>query len=228
MFDRIGKWQIPPRRVVLWHTLAAVPLACVVVLGAFLTYQYHEQSIASRAGVDRAYDVLSSVHGLFTLVDDAEVGELNYVISGDEAALMPLLSALTRVGPCAARAAALVADDPEQAKRIAALEAGIATKLQALGKTVELRRTQGPQAARAQMALDRQGEATDRLRALASEIIRAEYQLLQRRRQASLAHEQTFLRIGIAIAGLSVVTRLLVALGVRWMSKRQNKSPLES
>ena len=228
MFDRIRKWHMPPRRVVLWHTLTAVPLASLVLLGAFLSYQYHEQSIASRAGVDRAYDVLTSVHGLFTLVDDAEVGELNYVITGDEAALAPFLTALDRAGPSAERTAALVSDDPEQSKRVATLEAGIATKLQSLGKIVELRRAQGSEAARVQMARDRQGEATNLLRIQASEIVRAEYQLLERRRQYSVAHERTFLRIGIALAGLSIATRLLVALAVRWMSKRGKKSPLEA
>jgi CHASE3 domain sensor protein len=228
MFERVKKWQIPPRRVVLWQTLAAVPLATLVLLGAFLSYQYHEQSIASRIGVDRAYDVLTSVNGLFTQVQDAEVAELNYVLTGDETALKPFLSAVSLAGPSAARSTALVADDAEQSKRMVTLEAGIAAKLHELGETVELRRTRGLDAAKEQMATDRAGEATDLLRAQALDIVRAEYRLLQRRQEANRAHEKSFLRIGIAMAGMSIATRLLVAWAVRRMSKRGQKTPFGS
>jgi CHASE3 domain sensor protein len=228
MFKRARKWHIPPRRVVLWHTFAALPLASLVLLGAFLSYQYHEQSIATRVGVDRAYDLLTSVTALFAEVEEAEVAELTYLITGNDMALAPFLGALNRAGPSATRSAALASDDSEQSKRIASLEDGIAAKLQSIGKTVELRRAKGLDAARVQMTLERPGEATNLLRIQAAEIVRAEYQLLQQRREYSLAHERNFLRIGIAMAGLSIATRLLLALALRWMSKHGRKSPFES
>ena len=227
MLERVKKWRIPPRRVVLWHTFAAIPLASLVLLGAFLSYQYHAQSIASRVGVDRAYEVLTSVNELFLQVEDAEVAELNYVITGHEAALKPLLRALSVTGSSAARSAQLVADDVEQSNRLTRFEASIAATLRGLGTTVEVRRSQGFDAARAQMAIDRTDSATELLRAQAGDIVRAEYELLQRRQEANRAHERNFLRIGIAMAGLSIATRLVVAWAVRRMGKRGQNSPFE-
>src|ERR1700761_7444667 len=53
----------PPRRLVLWHSVAAIPMATVVVLGAYLSYHYHQLTIQTRDRVDRAYEVLDVVDG---------------------------------------------------------------------------------------------------------------------------------------------------------------------
>lgn len=52
-------WHIPPRRVVLWHSITAIPPATVVLLGGYLSYHYHALSMQSRERVDRAYEVLT-------------------------------------------------------------------------------------------------------------------------------------------------------------------------
>src|SRR5258707_1183016 len=70
-FWRTLRW--PPRRLVLWHSIAAIPMATVVVLGASLSYHYHQLSIENRDRVDRAYAVLDVVDGLYISVQNADV-----------------------------------------------------------------------------------------------------------------------------------------------------------
>ena len=71
-------WQTlrwPPRRLVLWHSIAAIPMATVVILGAYLSYHYHQLTIQNRERVDRAYQVLDVVDGLFISMQNADVAE---------------------------------------------------------------------------------------------------------------------------------------------------------
>ena len=79
-------WQTlrwPPRRLVLWHSIAAIPMATVVILGAYLSYHYHQLTIQNRERVDRAYQVLDVVDGLFISMQNADVAERDFIITGD-------------------------------------------------------------------------------------------------------------------------------------------------
>jgi len=90
-------WQVlrwPPRRLVLWHTIAATPMAMVVVLGAYLSYHDHQLAQENRVRVDRAYEVLDVVDGLYISVQDANVAQRDFVITGDPAHLAAFQSAL--------------------------------------------------------------------------------------------------------------------------------------
>ena len=90
-------WQTlrwPPRRLVLWHSIAAIPMATVVILGAYLSYHYHQLTIQNRDRVDRAYEVLDVVDGLFISVQNADVAQRDFIITGDGAHLAVFQAAL--------------------------------------------------------------------------------------------------------------------------------------
>ena len=89
---RTLRW--PPRRLVLWHSIAAIPMATVVVLGAWLSYHYHHLALDNRERVDRAYAVLDVVDGLYISVQNADVAQRDFIITGDESHLAVFQAAL--------------------------------------------------------------------------------------------------------------------------------------
>src|ERR1700759_2053276 len=91
-FIKTLRW--PPRRLVLWHSIAAIPMATVVILGAYLSYHYHQLTIENRDRVDRAYQVLDVVDALFISVQNADVAQLDFIITGDDSHLSVFQGAL--------------------------------------------------------------------------------------------------------------------------------------
>src|SRR5258707_734875 len=81
-------------RLVLWHSIAAIPMAMVVVLGAYLSYHYHQLALENRNRVDHAYEVLDVVDGLFISVQNADVAQRDFIITGDDSHLAAFQAAL--------------------------------------------------------------------------------------------------------------------------------------
>ena len=214
----INGWNIPPRRVVLWYGVSALPLALVVTLGGYLSYHYHALSIQSRKQVDRAYEVLEDVDALFVAVQDAELAERDVLISDGADSLAAFEAALRSV---VARQAPLhtdLANSAPQLERLARLELAIAAKTTALGQAVALRQTEGFDAARRQAGPEAK-RLMERVRNAATELLAAERRLLIDRQQATRQHERNILLTGVCIAALSVTIRLLVA----WLLARLRK-----
>lgn len=217
-------WQIPPRRVVVWYAVSALPLAMVVLVGGYLSYHYHALSLQSRDRVERAYEVLDLVNGLFIAVEDAGVATRDFIITGDEADLAPVDAALRTAAPNQARLQQLVAANPEQLSRVTQWEASMAAELAVLTRTIALRRT-GFEAARAAMAEDKGRRSMARLREQTGVIATAEHRLLMRRQEAGRIHERDTVLVGIGVAALSVAMRLLIAWGLARLRKRGRPLP---
>ena len=75
--------HLPPKRIILWHSVAAVPLATLVALGAYLSYHYHVLADQNRERVNRSYQLLDGVDGLFSSLEAAALAERDFVITGD-------------------------------------------------------------------------------------------------------------------------------------------------
>lgn len=212
--------HIPPRRVVVWHVVSAIPLAIVVVLGGYLSYHYHALSVQSRERVDRAYEVLDGVNGLIVAVQDAELAQSDFIITGNEADLAPVGAALRLTGERGQRLHELLLESPEQLRRLSDLESSIAARLAELGNTISLRKRQGFEAARVVVAQGQDKRAMYDMRQRASSITTAEHQLLSSRQEARRGREQDIFLIGVFIAALSVTTRLAIAWFLARLRKR--------
>ena len=212
-------WHIPPKRVVLWHAISALPLAGVVGLGGYLSYHYHALSIEGREQVDRAYEVLEQVGALFVAVEAADVAQRDFLITGSPDRLAAFQAALhsivARQGPLHVQ----LADSRPQLERLARLELAIAAKTTELGQTVTLRRTEGFEAVRAALTEHDTTQLTDRVSKEATGLVDAERALLLERQRTTRQHERHVLLAGVVIAALSVAIRLLVA----WLLARLRK-----
>ncbi|HEX7639973.1 MAG TPA: CHASE3 domain-containing protein, partial [Burkholderiaceae bacterium] len=225
LLDRIRqRLRLPPRRLVMWHTVAAVPMATVVVLGAYLSYHYHQLVIENRERVDHAYEVLDVVDGLYISLQNADVAQRDYIVTGDAARLVLFEAALREEARDARRLQVLVRESPAQGRRLARLDAAASAKLDELGRTIAVRSRQGFEAARELIRHNDQGRAMEGIRQQVVAMSEAEHRLLVRRQTSLREHERNTLLVGVFIAGLSIATRILIALGLNWYHRRERRA----
>ena len=212
----------PPRRLVLWHSIAAIPMATVVVLGAYLSYHYHQLTIQTRDRVDRAYEVLDVVDGLFISVQNAAEAQSDFIITGDDSHLSAFQVALKSEGENSARLKTLLAASPKQEENLSRLDTAVAAKLAELGSTIAVRQQQGFNAAQQAIRNGDNGASMKAIRQQVAVLAQTERAFLLRRQADTREQERDTLLVGIFIAALSVTTRILIALGIRHVhSKRQ-------
>ena len=223
-------WQTlrwPPRRLVLWHSIAAIPMATVVVLGAWLSFHYHQLTIQNRERVDRAYQVLDVVDGLFISMQNADVAERDFIITGDDAHLDVFKRALNTEASHSETLRKLLVASPVQETILAKLDTAVAAKLSEMGRTIGVRQQQGFNAAQLEIRNGDGGAAMADIRKLVVALAENEHRFLSRRQADSREHERDTLLVGIFIAALSVTTRVLIALGIRHVHSRRQAAIVE-
>ena len=225
-FVKTLRW--PPRRLVLWHSIAAIPMATVVVLGAWLSYHYHQLTIATRDRVDRAYEVLDVVDGLYISVQNADVAQRDYIITGDDSHLGAFQRALQDEKDDSARLRTLLAASAKQETNLAKLDEAVAAKLTELGKAIDLRQHQGFTAAQLAIRNGDDGQVMTTIRQQVMVLAENERGFLLRRQADTRQHERDTLLVGIFIAALSVTTRLLITLGIRHVHQKRQAAIVES
>ncbi len=219
-FWKTLRW--PPRRLVLWHSIAAIPMATVVILGAYLSYHYHQLTIQNRDRVDRAYQVLDVVDALFISMQNADVAERDFIITGDESHLGAFKVALQSESQDAALLRDLLVASTTQEALLARLDTAVAARIADLGQAIGVRQDQGFNAAQLAIRNGDGGAAMTDIRKLVTTLADNERRFLNKRQADSREHERDTLLAGIFIAALSVTVRVLIALGIRHVhSKRQ-------
>ena len=217
-------WQTlrwPPRRLVLWHSIAAIPMAMVVVLGAWLSFHYHQLTIQNRERMDRAYQVLDVVDGMFISMQNADVAERDFIITGDDSHLSAFETALGSERKNSDALRQLLVASPLQEALLAKLDTAVAAKLSELGHAIGVRQQQGFNAAQLEIRNGDGGAAMTDIRKLVTALAENERRFLSRRQADSREHERDTLLVGIFIAALSITTRVLIALGIRHVHARR-------
>jgi PAS domain S-box-containing protein len=161
----------------------AMPLA--TVLATTIVFVAESDTSSDRDGwVAHTIQVRAELNSALTLIVDAETGVRGYLLADDTTYLEPLTRATGALPTTLDRIGALVADNPAQGDRLAALRARVGadldvlTSLRALGP----RAATGPQARRL-LAL---GKAlTDRLRADIADMLSVEASLLAARERSA-------------------------------------------
>ena len=225
-FWKTLRW--PPRRLVLWHSIAAIPMATVVILGAYLSYHYHQLTIENRNRVDRAYQVLDVVDGLFISVQNADVAQRDFIITGDEAHLAQFQAALKSEAEDSEHLRALLVASATQETNLAKIDSAVAAKLAELGRTIDVRQKQGFNAAQEAIRSGDGGTAMAAIRQQVTVLAENERRFLMRRQAATREHERDTLLVGIFIAALSVTVRIIIALGIRHVHSRRQAAISET
>lgn len=134
--------------------------------------------------------VLRNTAILLSALQDAETGQRGYLITGRDSYLDPYRAGSKAVAEAADELRKLTADNPNQQRRLDALQSLFASKLDELNQTIELRKSKGFEAASAVVATDKGKQAMDGIRKLVAEMENEETDLLKQRDQRVVADGQ--------------------------------------
>jgi len=146
-------------------------------------YSYREsiESRNSARGVTHTYEVLGSLYLLLSSLQEAEIGQRGYIISGKEEYLGPYYHSATRVAGQLGQLRSLTADHPAQRERVKLLFGIAARRIGVLNEGISIRRTRGLDSAIA-VVLTGQGKALmDSARSTISDMQAIERSLLRER-----------------------------------------------
>ena len=192
--------------------LAGYGVAVVAI--ALLGWALHSSSrkaAASEAAVNHTREVLVAIADFSERLAFAEASQRGYLLTGDGSYLHARDEALAYVRTTATRIAALVANDPEQMRRAAALPE-LVTRRAALMEAAArgLRRHASAEAAAAFRAGLAEG-ASQQIRELTREL-RGEQKRLLAQRQALEQARRTDLREILLVSGIALLALLVPAL----------------
>jgi len=203
--------------------LGLLVLLAVGLLGTIVVISYRttERFVAAGDEAARTSRILLQLEHTLSAIQDAETGQRGFLLTGDERYLAPYTEALARIAAQRDQLAWLVARQPADRERVAAVRYEIDAKLSELAEAIQAYRERGPEAARAIVRTDRGRLIMDSLRTLIGSI--------EVERQERLRAATAELRTGAAgtlatTVGLGSLALLLLAavsvLGVRYIRER--------
>lgn len=178
----------------------------VVVGSALLTYSAGERVIGLRQEEEKRRQVLTALEEVFSTVQDAETGQRGFVITGNEDYLTPFSAAQARLPQVIERLRRL-GDLGVPEDESAELDRAVKDKFDELGRTIDLRRQSGFEAALATIQAGTGKAAMDRIRDDVSRIRSQQEAGLQEDRRGSevATRERTMVFLGSALVTLLVL-----------------------
>jgi methyl-accepting chemotaxis protein len=195
------------RRLVAGFGLSALTL----VLVAVVSYRNAQLLIENDAMVEHSHQVRLELADLLSEMKDAETGQRGYIITGDESYLEPHKAALGAIQATLADVRKLIADSADQQRRLATLSPVIDTKLAELKQTIEVRRTQGFDAAQKLIETNAGKTHMDQIRAIVADADQETRDLLKKRSEEARASAD--MTISIILWGGMLGTAAVCAIG---------------
>lgn len=167
----------------------AASVMALLGMGWF-SYQTTESSIAAQDWVTHTYEVIATLEQGEAILTDAETTQRGYLLTGEEKFLKDSRSAQSQIQNWQAKLQLMVADNPDQQNRLAALNGLISQRLAILNNRIGLRRENGLEAVAGAVATGEGAELSRRIRLQIAEMHVAENQLLQVRQQTLRTERQ--------------------------------------
>lgn len=204
-------------------------LICLGVIGAmsFLSVTRQETNAAKTR---HAEHVIAALRLLQSTVTDAETAERGFVITNDADFLEPYEAAREQLDAHADGLRKLVADNPEQRDRLAALTPLLAERLRLIARNIESRGQRGFEATRDLIAFGQGKSVHDRIRAVIAEMEAAERDALTEwagRARRDVVFTKAVIAGGAALA-LGVVVVALFMIGRDIARSRQASVELKN
>ncbi len=155
-------------------------LLVLLAVNAGVSY-YYTRALHKNAQVAESYNMLDALSDTLALVNQAEIGQHSYVLTGDPAFLESYQSAFTSRSEIVGRLRRLTADEPGQQRLLSQLDEKLTQRMQTAEQAIAMRREQGFDAAKdyVQSGIGK-SEVRD-IRALVAEMRKAENEMLQDR-----------------------------------------------
>ncbi len=193
-----------------WSTLGLViGLAFFLISGASAYWNIQNVN-ASEGAIRHTHAVLITLNDLLSATQDAETGQRGYLLTGNNRYLEPYSAAVTSTADRLKSVAELTQDNPVQLANVATLKRLIDAKMSELRETIDLRRTQGFEAALAVVETDRGKNAMDAIRAQLGAMGREELRLRQQRTDEMDAASRTAITGGIVTSLIGAVLTIAI------------------
>lgn len=176
-------------------------LAGLILLLAVAVASLHSTLTLVEASeqVGKTHAILAKLENLLSLAVDAETGASGYLVTGDDRYLDPYREAGSLLDQRIGNLRALLAEKPEQQKRLSRIDLLLREKLAFIRKQIDLRETEGFEAARESVLTHRGKDLMDEIRVIVQGMEREENELLARREE--LTESDTVLALGIILVG---------------------------
>ena len=186
----------------------------IVVVASFALVTYQQDAQRS---VEQALDVEGDIHGLFSLLQDAETGQRGFLLSGDETYLTPYLTAIAAIDRNVDQLSVKLRRGGQDLATLSLLHEVMRSKLAEMARTIERKRA-GDETGALAIVRSSAGQALmTRARDITRQM-RTEQALVLEQRREELASARWRLRTIILVAAVLVA---LVALLTIWISWRQ-------
>jgi len=183
-------------------------IAGIVLLLGLLTYGGLATTRAAREGVARTHRAIEATQSVLQDLTNAETGQRGYLLTGSERYLEPYRAALERLSADTSLLRTAGGSDPIQKEELDSLASAIDAKIGELALTIDIMRTKGSDAARAEVDTGRGQRAMDLIRVLLRNIATRQQTLLDQRVAESDQHYNVV--EAIVIAG--TITAIVIAL----------------
>lgn len=204
------------------RAIASVAVLVLVTVGAAGVWRVTLSATEDRALVDHTRGVIEAAQDVLHKLIDAETSQRGYLLTGRNVYLQPFGAAAPQIDTSIARLQELTADNQVQQANLEQLRKFADAKLAELQRTIELRRTEGFNAAVAEVDSDFGKQAMDQIRSVIASIQAEEQRLLGIRSAATATADWWALRGAAATALLS-----LFALGYGLILLRAAEQRLE-
>jgi methyl-accepting chemotaxis protein len=202
-----SSWTVG-RRVITGFALAGLTLAVIAGV-AYINITY---LIKNDKAVEHSNRVRLDLTNLLSMLKDAETGQRGYVLTGKDSYLAPHTAAVAELQGIKAELLGLTDDNPKLQRQLNTLKPLIDGKLAELQSTIDLRRTQGFDAALAVVLNDSGKTFMDQIRATIAEADSDAVELLKQR--AEEAQSSADATTAIIVIGGAVGTLLVIAIGL--------------
>ncbi|MGF9565991.1 response regulator [Neorhizobium sp. BT27B] len=187
---------------------------------------YNVQTLrANNQRVVHSHEVIVGLSDLLSYIQDAETGQRGFLLTNSDRYLEPYNTAINAIPRRLEALAGLISDNASQQQRLATLKEHVDGKLSELRETIELRRTQGAEAALAVVNSDRGKVEMDAVRAQLT-AMRQEEARLRGIRLTEMESAYTTAFASSVLAGLlGVLLTIAIAVLVRQATlsrRRQN------
>ncbi|MDR3461283.1 MAG: response regulator [Beijerinckiaceae bacterium] len=162
-----------------------------------------------------SHQVIAILDGLLSTVKDAETGQRGYLLTDNERYLEPYNAALLAIPSQLDQLAEFTRDNPNQRSRIGPLKLHVGAKLAELKQTIDLRRTQGLEAALVVVETNRGKIEMDTIRSQLAAMDREEAGLREKRLAEMVDAYDAALLGGFLSCLLGVVLTVIVGLLIR-------------
>ena len=204
-----------------------VVLVAILLLAGGMTWERFTSAQTARYLVRHTYEVLGTINDLNLAENDAETGQLGFLLTGDDEYLPPYQAAIGRTAFLQGELQRLTADNPAQQARLRSLAPVLQRRLEGLAQTMQTRREAGFDPALRAVRTNVGREYQTQINATLSAMTAEEQTLLAQRLVEADRRSQWVVRLVIVSTTLAVLMLIWAARALNLAWSRSYKAEKE-